>query len=57
MIRETSTRIYLWVGEQLDRYERNEGTYEHTALELSVEWEHLLHQAAPVVASIFGGGH
>jgi hypothetical protein len=57
MVRELSTRAYLWVGDLLDRYERNEGTYEHSALELSVEWEHLAHQVAPVVASITGGGH
>lgn len=51
-----SVRLYLWVGEQTDRVERNDANVEHATNDLLMEWDHLVHTLPAVVASITGQG-
>lgn len=52
MIHRLSVKAYLWVVRKFERVEKNETTLEHAAIELSHEWDHAIHLAAPLVHGV-----
>lgn len=53
-LHDLSISAYLWIGEQVERVDRNETNYEHVGNELVMEWDHIIH-TVPVAFATIGG--